>query len=179
YWMVQYQDKLYIIDQHAAHEKVLYEKTMKKIHEKEMTSQLISPPIIVSLTTKEKNLIEEYIDSIFGIGFQLEDFGGNEYAITGVPGNMFSLDCKSIFLEILNDCENIKPTDSYEIVLEKVASMSCKAAVKGNDRLSVAEAQELIDELLSLDNPYHCPHGRPTIISMSKYELEKKFKRIV
>lgn len=179
YWMVQYQDKLYIIDQHAAHEKVLYEKTMKKIHEKEMTSQLISPPIIVSLTTKEKNLIEEYIDSFVGIGFQLEDFGGNEYAITGVPGNMFSLDCKSIFLEILNDCENIKPTDSYEIVLEKVASMSCKAAVKGNDRLSVAEAQELIDELLSLDNPYHCPHGRPTIISMSKYELEKKFKRIV
>ena len=179
YWMVQYQDKLYILDQHAAHEKVLYEKTMKKIHEKEMTSQLISPPIIVSLTTKEKNLIEEYIDSFVGIGFQLEDFGGNEYAITGVPGNMFSLDCKSIFLEILNDCENIKPTDSYEIVLEKVASMSCKAAVKGNDRLSVAEAQELIDELLSLDNPYHCPHGRPTIISMSKYELEKKFKRIV
>ncbi len=179
YWMVQYQDKLYIIDQHAAHEKVLYEKTMKKIHEKEMTSQLISPPIIVSLTTKEKNLIEEYIDSFVGIGFQLEDFGGNEYAITGVPGNMFSLDCKSIFLEILNNCENIKPTDSYEIVLEKVASMSCKAAVKGNDRLSVAEAQELIDELLSLDNPYHCPHGRPTIISMSKYELEKKFKRIV
>ncbi|MBQ2089384.1 MAG: DNA mismatch repair endonuclease MutL, partial [Lachnospiraceae bacterium] len=179
YWMVQYQDKLYIIDQHAAHEKVLYEKTMKKIHEKEMTSQLISPPIIVSLTTKEKNIIEEYIDSFVGIGFQLEDFGGNEYAITGVPGNMFSLDCKSIFLEILNDCENIKPTDSYEIVLEKVASMSCKAAVKGNDRLSVAEAQELIDELLSLDNPYHCPHGRPTIISMSKYELEKKFKRIV
>lgn len=179
YWMVQYQDKLYIIDQHAAHEKMLYEKTMKKIHEKEMTSQLISPPIIVSLTTKEKNLIEEYIDSFVGIGFQLEDFGGNEYAITGVPGNMFSLDCKSIFLEILNDCENIKPTDSYEIVLEKVASMSCKAAVKGNDRLSVAEAQELIDELLSLDNPYHCPHGRPTIISMSKYELEKKFKRIV
>lgn len=179
YWMVQYQDKLYIIDQHAAHEKVLYEKTMKKIHEKEMTSQLISPPIIVSLTTKEKNLIEEYIDSFVGIGFQLEDFGGNEYAITGVPGNMFSLDCKSIFLEILNDCENIKPTDSYEIVLEKVASMSCKAAVKGNDRLSVAEAQELIDDLLSLDNPYHCPHGRPTIISMSKYELEKKFKRIV
>ena len=179
YWMVQYQDKLYIIDQHAAHEKVLYEKTMKKIHEKEMTSQLISPPIIVSLTTKEKNLIEEYIDSFVEIGFQLEDFGGNEYAITGVPGNMFSLDCKSIFLEILNDCENIKPTDSYEIVLEKVASMSCKAAVKGNDRLSVAEAQELIDELLSLDNPYHCPHGRPTIISMSKYELEKKFKRIV
>ena len=179
YWMVQYQDKLYIIDQHAAHEKVLSEKTMKKIHEKEMTSQLISPPIIVSLTTKEKNLIEEYMDSFVGIGFQLEDFGGNEYAITGVPGNMFSLDCKSIFLEILNDCENIKPTDSYEIVLEKVASMSCKAAVKGNDRLSVAEAQELIDELLSLDNPYHCPHGRPTIISMSKYELEKKFKRIV
>ena len=179
YWMVQYQDKLYINDQHAAHEKVLYEKTMKKIHEKEMTSQLISPPIIVSLTTKEKNLIEEYIDSFVEIGFQLEDFGGNEYAITGVPGNMFSLDCKSIFLEILNDCENIKPTDSYEIVLEKVASMSCKAAVKGNDRLSVAEAQELIDELLSLDNPYHCPHGRPTIISMSKYELEKKFKRIV
>ena len=179
YWMVEYQDKLYIIDQHAAHEKVLYEKTMKKIHEKEMTSQLISPPIIVSLTTKERNLIEEYMDSFVGIGFQLEDFGGNEYAITGVPGNMFSLDCKSIFLEILNDCENIKPTDSYDIVLEKVASMSCKAAVKGNDRLSVAEAEELIDELLSLDNPYHCPHGRPTIISMSKYELEKKFKRIV
>ena len=179
YWMVEYQDKLYIIDQHAAHEKVLYEKTMKKIHEKEMTSQLISPPIIVSLTTKERNLIEEYMDSFVGIGFQLEDFGGNEYAITGVPGNMFSLDCKSIFLEILNDCENIKPTDSYDIVLEKVASMSCQAAVKGNDRLSVAEAEELIDELLSLDNPYHCPHGRPTIISMSKYELEKKFKRIV
>ncbi|MCR5145666.1 MAG: DNA mismatch repair endonuclease MutL [Lachnospiraceae bacterium] len=179
YWLIEYDEKLYIIDQHAAHEKVLFEKTMKKLGEKQMTSQMISPPIIVSLTTKERNVLNEYMDSFVQLGFVLEDFGGNEYAISGVPANLFSLDTQAVFLEMLKDCEEIKPTDSSELVLEKVASMSCKAAVKGHDKLSILEAEELITDLLALDNPYHCPHGRPTIIAMSKYELEKKFKRIV
>ncbi len=179
YWLIELEDKLYIIDQHAAHEKVLYERTMAKIKDKEFTSQRISPPIILSLDAKETEMLEKYRNQIECLGYEIEHFGGKEYMISAVPDNLYKIDMKDLFIEMLDDFSGFSGKYTPELILEKVASMSCKAAVKGNDRLSLAEMNELIDELLSLDNPYNCPHGRPTIISMTKYELEKKFKRIV
>ena len=179
YWLVEFDQKLYIIDQHAAHEKVLYERTMKFLKDKEMTSQMVSPPIVVSLSAQEEETLENCRGALEEMGFELSEFGGREYAICGVPGNLFSLDPKQLFLDVLSECSGIKTRESYEMIMERVASMSCKAAVKGNQQLSRPEIEELITELLSLDNPYHCPHGRPTIISMTRQELEKKFKRIM
>ena len=179
YWLVEFDGKLYIIDQHAAHEKVLYEKTMKRLKDKEMTSQVISPPIVVTLSVQEEETYLTYQKTFEELGFELSEFGGREYAICGIPGNLFSVDPKDLFLDILQECSAIRTHDSYELVMEKVASMSCKAAVKGNQRLSRPEIETLIADLLALDNPYHCPHGRPTIISITKQEMEKKFKRIV
>jgi len=179
YWIVEYDKNMYIIDQHAAHEKVLFEKTMARIKNNQMTSQLVSPPIIISLAPQDVLLFETHHEAFERIGFQIESFGGNELAINGVPGNMLNLDSKDLFMEILADCNNYKASDSFDLIVERVASMSCKAAVKGNNKLSIPEIKALIDDLLSLDNPYHCPHGRPTMISFSEYELAKKFKRIV
>lgn len=179
YWLVEFEGKLFIIDQHAAHEKVLYEKTLKSLKEKSFTSQVVSPPIVVSLDIREETALKEYEQQLNNLGFDIRHFGGREYAISGVPGNLFSLDAKQVLLEILDGAGGLHKTETPELVLEKIAAMSCKAAVKGNDSLSFEEAKTLIDELLELENPYFCPHGRPTIISMTKYELEKKFKRIV
>lgn len=179
YWLVEYDGKLFIIDQHAAHEKVLYEKTLKALKEKSFTSQMISPSIVISLNTKEEAALKEFGQQLSRFGFEIRHFGGKEYTIDGVPDNLFSLDAKQVLLEILDGADELHRVSTPELVLEKIASMSCKAAVKGNDVLSVEEAKKLIEELLELENPYFCPHGRPTIISMSKYELEKKFRRIV
>ena len=179
YWLVEYEDKLFIIDQHAAHEKVLYEQTMKRLSEKEFTSQLISPPIILSLDAKETQMLEKYMPQITRLGYEIEHFGGKEYMISAVPDNLFYLDMKDLFIEMLDDFGNLTGRENPQLILEKVASMSCKAAVKGNNRLSRPEIEALFDQLLALENPYNCPHGRPTIISMSKYEIEKKFKRII
>ena len=179
YWLVEFRDKLYIIDQHAAHEKVLFERTMKSLENKEYTSQQISPPMIVTLSMQEQALLETYMENFTRIGFEIEPFGGDEYSIRAVPGNLFGLQEKEVFLEMLDGLASQTGRLSGDMINEKIASMSCKAAVKGNHRLSRAEAEALIDELLTLENPYNCPHGRPTIISMSKYELEKKFKRVV
>lgn len=179
YWLIEHDNKLYIIDQHAAHEKVLFERMMKQLQDKEMTTQYVSPPIIVSLTRAEQDILERYEEVFSELGYVISSFGGNEFAIEGVPGNLFSFDVKEFFMELLASCGELKGNDGHDMIVEKVASMSCKAAVKGNNRLSYPEIEELLDELLSLENPYHCPHGRPTIIAMTKYELEKKFKRIV
>lgn len=179
YWLVEHDNKLYIIDQHAAHEKVLFERMMKQLQDKEMTTQYVSPPIIVSLTRAEQDILKRYEEVFSELGYVISSFGGNEFAIEGVPGNLFSFDVKEFFMELLASCGELKGNDGHDMIVEKVASMSCKAAVKGNNRLSYPEIAELLDELLSLENPYHCPHGRPTIIAMTKYELEKKFKRIV
>lgn len=179
YWLVEFEDKLFVIDQHAAHEKVLYEKTMKKVREQLFSSQAVSPPIILSLNQEEISAMERYQDELTRFGYEIEPFGGKEYAITAIPADFSDIDMRSMFLELLNDFTELSGKTTPELILEKVASMSCKAAVKGNNRLSRAEIETLIDELLQLDNPYNCPHGRPTIISMSKYEIEKKFKRIV
>lgn len=179
YWLIEYEDKLFIIDQHAAHEKVLYERTMARLKEKNFVSQAISPPIIMTLSLEEQEMLKRYKEQIAAFGYEIEPFGGKEFAINAVPADFEAVDMKSMFIDMLDDFSNLSGRDAPELILEKVASMSCKAAVKGNTHLSRPEIEELLDELLSLENPYHCPHGRPTIISMTKYEIEKKFKRIV
>ena len=180
YWLVQFQDNLYIIDQHAAHERVLYERTLKEMKNREFTSQYLSPPIILTLSMQEAELLKTHKERFERIGFEIETFGGEEYAIRAVPANLFSIAKKELFMEMLDNlADGLSTNMTPDIIDEKVASMSCKAAVKGNNRLSAQEVDALIGELLELENPYHCPHGRPTIIAMSKKELEKKFKRIV
>lgn len=178
FWLVQYQDSLYIIDQHAAHEKVLFERMMKNYREKKVLSQMMSPPQIITLSDREAELLERYLELFESFGYQVSSFGGKEYAISAVPHNLYGIPAQDLFVEILDHLEETgeKPLD---IITEKLASMSCKAAVKGNHRMSRPEIEELIGELLTLEDPYHCPHGRPTIISISKQEMEKKFKRIV
>ena len=179
YWIVQFEKKMFIIDQHAAHEKVKYERLMKRFHDKQVTSQALLPPIIVSLTAQEELVYLEYRENFVNLGFEIEAFGGREYALRSVPQDLYGCSERELFLAVLDELDQGVNRGSYKVIEEKIASMSCKAAVKGNNRLSYAEAQELIDELLTLENPYNCPHGRPTIITMSQYELDKKFKRIV
>lgn len=180
YWLVEFDNSLYIIDQHAAHERVLYEKTLREMKTREFTSQMISPPVILNLTMQETQLLRTYKDQFTRIGFEFEEFGQDSYAVRSVPANLFSIAKKELLMEMIDSLsEEVHRRQSSELLDEKIASMSCKAAVKGNMRLSAQEVDALIGELLKLDNPYHCPHGRPTIISMSKRELEKKFKRIV
>lgn len=179
YWIIEYKDAMYIIDQHAAHEKVLFEKTFASLKSREFTSQNISPPIILTLSLQEAELLRRYQGEFETIGFEIEHFGGNEYAVRAVPDNLFSLAKKELLLEMLDGLSEDTGISGSEMIYDRIATMSCKAAVKGNNRLSEREANELIDQLLKLENPYACPHGRPTIISISKYEMEKKFKRIV
>ena len=179
YWLVEFDEKLFIIDQHAAHEKVLYERTLKGLKSKEHTSQLLSPPIVLSLSMQEEALLKKYMQHFTDLGYEIEHFGGMEYQICAVPGNLYNINKKELFIEILDNLSELSGRNNPELILEKIASMSCKAAVKGNMKISRTEMESLIKELLTLDNPYQCPHGRPTIISMSKYEIEKKFKRIV
>lgn len=179
YWLVEFEEKLFIIDQHAAHEKVLFERTMRDFKTKEFTSQQISPPMVVSLNMKEEELLKKYQGEFERLGYEIASFGGREYSICAVPGNLYNLNEQRLFIEILDDLSEETGLKTSDAITEKIASMSCKAAVKGNQRLSRAEVEQLIDDLLTCENPYQCPHGRPTIISMSRYELEKKFKRIV
>lgn len=179
YWLVQFHDNLYIIDQHAAHEKVLYEKTIASLKKREYTSQLINPPIILTLSGNEELMLKKYMDHFTSVGFEIEHFGGKEYAVRAVPANLFSIAKRELLMEMIDGLTDGIEQGTPDIINEKIASMSCKAAVKGNHAMSAMEADKLIDELLELENPYACPHGRPTIITMSKYELEKKFKRIV
>ena len=179
YWLVQMEDKLYIIDQHAAHEKVLYERIVAQIKRREVTSQLMSPPLIISLNLQEQEKLKRYLDVFASLGFEIEAFGGNEYSIRSVPQNLYGLTRREMFTEILDHLDDNPSDATLEVLSDRLATMACKAAVKGNTSLSAQEARALIDELLELENPYTCPHGRPTIISMSRYELEKKFKRIV
>lgn len=179
YWLVEFDDKLFIIDQHAAHEKVLYEKLMKEYKEKEITSQVLSPPMVVSLNMEEETAILDYMDVFQELGFHIEHFGGKEYVISEVPYNLYGLNSRNLFIEILDNLSEEGSRVPLTMVTDKLATAACKAAVKGNNKLSYQETEALIDELMTLDNPYQCPHGRPTIISMSKFEIEKKFRRIV
>lgn len=180
YWLVEFHEQLYIIDQHAAHERVLYEKTLNSMKTREYTSQLLSPPLVLHLTMQEEEALNTYMEHFTNIGFEIEPFGGSSYAVRAVPDNLFHIAKNELLMEMLDNLtEGLQSAVTPDLIAEKVASMSCKAAVKGNSRLSRQEAEVLIDDLLKLENPYHCPHGRPTIISMTKRELEKKFKRII
>ncbi len=179
YWLVAFHDKLFIIDQHAAHEKVKYEKLMKQLENGQIPSQMLNPPIIITLSGKEESIFKEYMHYFEEMGFEIEAFGGNEYAIRGVPADLYGCGEGRLFTELLDELSDGPMKGTPSIIRQKIATMACKAAVKGNMSMGTLEMEALIDQLLALEDPYHCPHGRPTIISMSKYELEKKFKRIV
>lgn len=179
YWIMEFEKSMYIVDQHAAHEKVLFEEFMKRYGERLISTQYISPPVIVSVTMQEENILRENIGHFTDFGFELESFGSGEYSISGIPADFAKTDPKELLLEILDDLAQDLKRSTPETVKDKIATMACKAAVKGNNRLSHSEAEALLGRLMELDNPYNCPHGRPTMITMSKYELEKKFKRIV
>jgi len=180
YWIIEYGEDMYIIDQHAAHEKVLYERTLKRLESGNKTSQNLAIPWILSLSLKECETLNTYMDELTELGYEIEAFGGREYAVRSVPAELFSISEKDLLKELIEGIadDNSIRKDST-LIKDKIAKMSCKAAVKGNNSMSFMEMDHLIDDLLTLDNPYNCPHGRPTIISMSKYEIEKKFKRIV
>ena len=179
YWLIAFKDKLFIMDQHAAHEKVKYERLVKELKNKTVTSQQITPPVVLHLDSKEEQALLSYRDYFTSLGFEIEEFGTGSVAIRSMPVDLYGCEEMEFFREVLDElCEN-PMKDQPDVILNKLASMACKAAVKGNNGLTFEEVSALLDEMLTLDNPYHCPHGRPTIISMSKYEIEKKFKRIV
>lgn len=179
YWLVAFKDKLFIVDQHAAHEKVKYERLVKELEEKKVSSQMLNPPVILTLSGKEEALVLEYRSYFKELGFEIEDFGGNSVAVRSMPVDLYGCDEKELFTDILDELSENEAKGTPEVILHKLASMACKSAVKGNSKLDEKEVETLLEELLTLDNPYRCPHGRPTIISMSKYEIEKKFKRII
>ncbi len=179
YWLVAFKDKLFIIDQHAAHEKVKFERLVKELEAKQISSQMLNPPVILTLSGREETLIKEYRSYFEDLGFEMEEFGGNSMALRSMPVDLYGCNEKELFTDILDELAENEAKGKPEVILHKLASMACKSAVKGNNRLDIKEMETLLDELFTLDNPYHCPHGRPTIISMSKYEIEKKFKRIV
>ena len=181
YWLIEQQNQLFFMDQHAAHEKVLYEKIMKRLQKQEYYSQMVNPPILFTLSMKEEERLARFQSYFKKIGFEIEHFGGKEYAIRAVPDDLLGIAQKEIFLELLDGlAEEVRQQNisDMQVVCEKVARMSCRAAIKGRSAFSVQEAESLLQELMTLENPYHCPHGRPTLIMVSKYELEKKFKRV-
>ena len=180
YWLIEMEEQLFIVDQHAAHEKVLFERTMEKLrNQEEIFTQSLLPPMILSLTMREAECLKNNLAVFERLGFEIEEFGGLEFKVTEIPADLVTVDSKELLTEVLNSLLSERDYKNADVLLEKVASLSCKAAVKGNHRMSDAEAKQLISDMLTLNNPYHCPHGRPTTISMSKYELERKFKRIV
>lgn len=179
YWLIAYKDKLLIVDQHAAHEKVKYERLVKELSQKTVASQMLNPPVILTLTGKEEELLNDFLHYFEQLGFEIEEFGGGSFALRSIPSDLYGCNEKELFVEILDELSENPMKGTPDVILHKLASMACKSAVKGNNKMDRLEMEALIDELLTLENPYHCPHGRPTIISMSKYELEKKFKRIV
>lgn len=179
YWLVEYKDQLLMIDQHAAHEKVKYEKLLKQLNEASVITQYLNPPVIITLSSKESAMLKEQEQFFKEFGFAIEAFGGNEYALREVPQELYGNQPADMFLEIIGQMTEAGSLSNTESIRMKIATTACKAAVKGNNRMSVSELEALLDQLLELDNPYHCPHGRPTMITMSKHEMEKKFKRIV
>ncbi len=181
YWIIAFKDKIFMVDQHAAHEKINYERMMKRYKSGDMLSQMVNPPVIVALSSAEEEMFLHYRQYFEKLGFNIENFGGREYAMRAIPIDLFGCDSeKDMFIQILDELSHETSLDrTPDVINYKIASMACKASVKGNTRMSYAEMEALLDELLTLDNPYNCPHGRPTIISMSKYEIDKKFKRVV
>lgn len=178
YWVVEFEDKMYFVDQHAAHEKVMYEKFKKDLENRSIDQQMVAPPIILTLTIKEREKLERYMEAFGRLGYQIEEFGGDSYAIRAVPANLLDMDQQDLFVEILDESMESAGHMNLDVLTDRLATMACKAAVKGNTKLSIQEMEALMEQLMTLENPYQCPHGRPTIIEMTKYELEKKFKRV-
>ncbi len=179
YWIVEYGSELYLIDQHAAHEKVLYERFTKMYQNSSVTQQMVSPPLIFTATLEEKALLDEYLEAFTATGFEIEPFGGREYKVSAVPYHLSMLGSRQLFTEMLDHLETSRDPKKLSIYILRIATEACKAAVKGGDMLTPAEAEALIDELFLCEDPYHCPHGRPTIIAFTEKDLEKRFKRIV
>lgn len=179
FWLIEYKDELLIIDQHAAHEKVLYEELMKELSENHVYSQNLLAPVVLTLTHREKEVLASYQEAFTKLGFEIEEFGGDEYAVKAVPSHFLHLASRELFYSILDELLENPQGGKTELITDRCASISCKAAVKGNHTLSFSEAEKLIEKMLRAEEPYHCPHGRPTTISMTKKEFEKKFKRIV
>ena len=179
YWIIEYQDKMYIIDQHAAHEKVMYERFVKDFRNRQVVSQYMNPALIVTLSGKQEVTLKKYMEAFNSMGFEIEHFEGAEYALRAVPSGFMQLEDRDIFTGLIDELSDETDTEDVSIIHDRLATMSCKAAVKGNTGLSFAEADELLSQLLSLENPYNCPHGRPTMIEYTEKDLEKKFKRIV
>lgn len=180
YWLIEYEDKLMLMDQHAAHEKVNFERFMARMREKkEIPSQLVSPPDIVTMSNREKQIVLENIEYLGDMGFELDDFGEHEMAIRAIPLDLYGNKPSELLSEIITDLMDMKRSETPDSIRTRIATMACKASVKGNNYMSEAEVEELLDEMLTLDNPYNCPHGRPTLITMTKTELDKRFHRIV
>lgn len=179
YWIFEYNDALFLVDQHAAHEKVNYERLMKHMEDHQMTSEMISPSIIISLSEQEKQAVFDHIDAFEDLGFRISDFGEKEVALEAVPGNLFDIDPRELFTNVLQGIDEWSTEKVPGIVREKIASMSCKAAVKGNQKISAQEMEALFMEMMQADEPYHCPHGRPTVIRFTKTDLDRRFKRIL
>lgn len=179
YWLIEYEDKFFIMDQHAAHEKVKFEELMANYKNKTAIPQYLMPPAIVSLSGTESEFLRENLEFFQNLGFQIEGFGGKEYKLSAVPANLFGLDGRELFLEFIGELSENGQKQTIDTFISKLSTMACKAAIKGNTSISFKEADILIDQLMKLENPYTCPHGRPTLISMTETELEKKFKRIV
>ncbi len=179
FWLIEYKDELLIIDQHAAHEKVLYEELMKELSENHVYSQNLLTPVVLTLTHREKEVLASYQEAFTNLGFEIEEFGGDEYAVKAVPSHFLHLASRELFYSILDELMENPQRGNTELITDRCATISCKAAVKGNHTLSFSEAEKLIEKMLKAEKPYHCPHGRPTTISMTKKEFEKKFKRIV
>ena len=180
YWLVESDETLYIVDQHAAHEKVLFEQTMEGLRRKQFTTQQVSPPIILSTSPREDAVIREHLDDFGSIGYEIEEFGEQSWAVSGVPGNLYAIADEKLLRELIDHLsDELAGSNPPDVILEKIASMSCKAAIKGNTAMDAQQMDILLGRLFSLDNPYHCPHGRPTMIAMTHRELDKKFKRIV
>lgn len=178
YWLIEYEDKFYMMDQHAAHEKILYERFMNHLKVKDMDTQMIMPPVIIELNMQQEDAYKRNKQVFSRLGFEIEEFGGNAYKVNGLPAGLPNINLKQMLIDMIDGLTDDNSTD-LDIITERVATMSCKAAVKGNNKLSFEEAKELIEELMQAENPYNCPHGRPTLIVMSKYEVERKFKRIL
>ena len=179
YWLIEYDGKFFIMDQHAAHEKVKYEELMENYKNKKIYSQYLMPPAVVTLSAAEIEFLHENMEMFEALGYQIENFGGREFKLNAVPDNLFGLDGRELFIDFISDASSSAKKVTIDTFIHKLSTMACKAAIKGNTEISFKEADALIDQLLKLENPYTCPHGRPTVISMTEAEIEKKFKRIV
>lgn len=179
YWLIQYRDNFLIVDQHAAHEKVLFEKLMKAFRESAVVTQQMNPPFVFTLSASEEQLVQEYGEFLKNAGFELEPFGGSEYAVYAMPMELYRIDSQRLLGEIIDGLSQMHGSREADAVYERIATCSCKGAIKGNQQISRKEMEALLEQLMGLENPYTCPHGRPVIIKMTRYELEKKFKRVI